>query len=120
MKVVFKQKWLTSVLGATFSSFSTGSIHSYRTRQAYQQHVLHFINWARMATGINRLANLDARADELAADYLQERVVLGKSAYTVQAERAALRLFFQRRDLAQEVDLPRRVREQISAFAYGD
>jgi hypothetical protein len=109
----FQAKVAARQSGATFWSFSTGSIHSYRTRQAYQQHVLHFINWARTATGINRLANLDACADELAASYLQERVVSGKSAYTVQAERAALRLFFQQRDLAQDVELPRRVREQI-------
>jgi hypothetical protein len=96
-----------------FWSFSTGFIHSYRTRQMYQQHVFHFINWARATTGINRLTNLDARADELAGSYLRERIVSGKSAYTLQAERAALRLFFQQRDLAQDVELPRRVREHI-------
>ena len=99
--------------GETFWTFSTNTIHSHRTRQAYQQHVLHFINWARETHGVNRLKNLDAQAEALAVMYLTERVAAHKSPYTVQAERAALRLFFQQRDLAETVDLPPRRREQI-------
>jgi Phage integrase, N-terminal SAM-like domain. len=99
--------------GETFWTFSTDTIHSYRTRQAYQQHVLHFINWARDMHGVNRLTSLDMQAEELAVTYLAERVAAQKSAYTIQAERAALRLFFQRRDLAASVVIPPRRREQI-------
>ncbi|GER88933.1 hypothetical protein KDW_30950 [Dictyobacter vulcani] len=99
--------------GEHFWTFSTQTIHSHRTRQAYQQHVLHFINWTREIYGINRLSNVDAQAEELATAYLTQRVIDQKSAYTVQAERAALRLFFQQQDLADTVAIPPRKREQI-------
>jgi integrase len=99
--------------GETFWTYSTNTIHSYRTRQTYQQHVLHFINWARETHGMKRLSDLDERANELASQYLRDRIAHGRSAYTVQAERAALRLFFQRRDLAADITLPKRLREDI-------
>ncbi|GER89687.1 hypothetical protein KDW_38490 [Dictyobacter vulcani] len=99
--------------GETFWTFSTQTIHSHRTRQAYQQHVLHFINWARDSHAINRLLHLDEQAEALVAQYLMERVAVQKSPYTIQAERAALRLFFQQRDLAETVHIPPRRRQDI-------
>lgn len=33
--------------GERIWSFSTGKIHSYKTRTVYQEHILAFINWAR-------------------------------------------------------------------------
>lgn len=93
---------------------SSGKIHSYTTRAVYQQHVLHFLNWVRDVHHINRLAHLDAQADELASTYLEQRMQEGRSAYTLQAERSALRLFFQDRALAEAVLLPKRTRENIT------
>jgi integrase len=100
--------------GERLWTISTGKIHSHTTRRVYQQHVLAFINWAREMHGITRLENLDERADELATSYLEFQMIEGKSAYTLQTERSALRLFFQRRNLAQTVTLPRRKRENIT------
>jgi integrase len=93
---------------------STGKIHSHTTRKVYQQHVLAFINWARTTHGITRLAWLDERADELVTQYLTELVVAERSAYTLQTERAALRLFFGDWRLAAAVDIPRRTRTTIT------
>ena len=93
---------------------STGRIHSHTTRKVYQQHIMAFINWARTNHGITRLASLDQRADELATQYLTEHVVTDRSAYTVQTERAALRLFFGNWSLAEAVSIPRRTRSTIT------
>ncbi len=94
-------------------SFSTGKIHSLTTRGVYQQHILKFVNWSRDTHHIHHLEQLDVCADDLAAQYLTEHVDVGRSAYTVQAERAALRMFFSDRDLASTITLPARRREQI-------
>jgi len=93
---------------------STGKIHSHTTRTVYQQHILAFINWARTTHGITRLAWLDERADELVTQYLTEHVVANRSAYTLQTERAALRLFFGNWSLAAKVGIPRRTRTTIT------
>jgi integrase len=93
---------------------STGKIHSHTTRKVYQQHVLAFINWARTTHGITRLAWLDERADELATRYLAAHVASRKSAYTLQTERAALRLFFGDWSLAAAVSIPTRTRTTIT------
>jgi integrase len=93
---------------------STGKIHSHTTRKVYQQHVLAFINWVRAPHGITRLAWLGERAGELATRYLTAHVAAGKSAYTLQTERAALRLFFGDWSLAAAVSIPRRTRMTIT------
>jgi integrase len=95
-------------------NFSTGRIHSHKTRITYQEHTLRFVHWARHDQGITHLAELDARADELVTTWLRGELVAGKSAYTLQVERSALRMFFSNRELAGEVDLPRRARENIT------
>ncbi len=92
---------------------TTGKIHAHTTRADYQQHILAFANWARVQ-GIRTLPALDAQAPTLAARYLSERLEAGHSPYTLQAIRAALRLFFGNRTLAAEVHLPRRERERIT------
>jgi integrase len=93
---------------------STGRIHSHTTRKVYQQQVLAFINWARTTHGITRLAWLDERADGLVTQYLTAHVAAGRSAYTLQTERAALRLFFGDWSLAARVSIPRRTRMTIT------
>jgi integrase len=95
-------------------SFSSGCIHSYGTRSSYQQHVLAFMNWCRATQGMRVLEHVDARSNELAVQYLSERMSRGQSAYTLQAIRSALRLFFDDRSLAADLPLPRRLREQIT------
>jgi integrase len=57
---------------------------------------------------------LDPQASVLVARYLTERLDAGQSPYTLQAIRAALRLFFSNRELADEVKLPRRERERMT------
>ena len=100
-------------LGEQIWAFSTGKIHSFKTRSVYQEQVLRFINWCRDTHQMKRLEDLDARADELACQYLTEQSQARKSPYTLQVERSALRLFFGDRSLAASVILPRRTRTRI-------
>ncbi len=109
-----KAKAAALVAGELTGGFSTGKIHSYQTRTNYQKIVMSFIQWARREYGINRLNQLDERADELVSDYLSRRIVEGYSAWTLQTERSALRLFFSNRQMAADVPLPKRKRENIT------
>ncbi len=95
-------------------AFTTGKIHSYKTREVYQEHALHFANWARDTYEIKRIEDLDERIRDLTAEFLQARLDEGKSAYTLQVIRAALRMAFADRTLMQEVELPRRTRSTIT------
>ena len=95
-------------------SMTTNHIHSHTTRKTYQQQVLSFVAWARDTQQIRLLEQIDERADELATTWLQEHLAIGASPYTLQVQRAALRLFFTRRDLAQTVEIPKRSREAIT------
>jgi integrase len=95
-------------------TYSTEHIHSFKTRSIYQGHLVRFARWARTTYQIKSLVDLDARAPELAIAYMQQRLEEGKSPYTLQAERSALRLFFGDRTLAQDVTLPRRARVNIT------
>jgi len=99
--------------GTTWS-VSTGGIHSFKTRSSYQEHIVRFIKWAREIHHVISLEQLDPRAGELATVYLQQRLSEHKSAYTLQSERAALRLFFADRLLADAVNIPRRERAKIT------
>jgi integrase len=99
--------------GASTWAFSTGKIHSFKTRQVYQEQAIRFAMWARATYGIKCLAELEARADELASAYLAKNLEEQKSAFTLQTIRAALRMLFGQRHLAEGVALPRRRRQQI-------
>ncbi len=94
-------------------AYSTGKIHSLTTRGVYQQHILAFVNWARDTHRLTHLEHLDERADELATAYLAQHLAAGRSPYTLQTERAALRMFFGDRSLAATITLPARKRDQI-------
>ncbi len=94
-------------------TFSTGKIHSYKTRTTYQEHILRFVNRSRATYAIKSLEQLDTRASELVSLYLQQELASNKSPYTLQVERSALRLFFADRTLATDVTLPRRTRAMI-------
>ncbi|MFL5624771.1 MAG: integrase, partial [Ktedonobacteraceae bacterium] len=95
-------------------SVSTGSIHSFKTRSVYQEHTVRFVKWARAIHHVISLEQLDPLADTLATEWLQLQLADGKSPYTIQAERAALRLFFGNRALASAVAIPRRARTGIT------
>jgi integrase len=110
----FEAKKARREAGERLWAFSDGKIHSHGTRNAYQQHVMAFIQWARSNHGVRRLSILDERADELATEYLSERLVAGKSPYTLQAERSAFRIFFDNRLLAESVVIPERKGENIT------
>jgi len=92
---------------------STGRIHSYATRKAYQAYVLRFANWARNTYQIRRIDELDRRAPELVRQWVAARIAGGYSAWTVKAELAALRLFFSNWELAAGMRLPVNHREDI-------
>lgn len=109
-----KAKQAARASGEHVWTYSTERIHSFKTRGIYQGHLVRFARWARATHQIKNLAELDARASELASAYMQQRLAEGKSPYTLQAERAALRLFFGDRALAQDVTLPRRARVNIT------
>ncbi len=106
-------KEIAKAAGESTWAFSTGRIHSFKTRTTYQQHVVRFVRWARSTHHIKILAQLDPQAVALTTEWLQLQLVECKSPYTLQAERAALRLFFANRTLASGVAIPRRARESI-------
>lgn len=108
-----KAKDAAKASGGKTWAFSTGKIHSYKTRQVYQEHAMRFGKWARATYGVKQFAELEARADELASAYLRKQLDEQKSAFTVQTIRAALRMLFGNRQLAQEVEVPKRLRRTI-------
>ncbi len=110
----FEAKQARRERGEKIWAFSTEHYHSHGTRHIYQEHTLHFINWCRQQHHLTDLDQIKSRADELACQYLRERIVAGKSAYTLASERSALRLYFGNRQLAHEVPLPKRLRERIT------
>jgi integrase len=95
-------------------SHSTGKIHSLGTADTYKRQVLDYCAWARESFGVRRLADLDARAAELAAAWLTRQLAQSKSPHTVQMQRSALRLFHADRALGADVPIPRRRREAIT------
>lgn len=109
----YKAKKARRAAGERIWSFTTERIHSLTTRGVYQQHILAFVNWARDTYHVTHLEQLDERADELVTEYLKHHIAAGRSPYTLQTERAALRMFFHNRGLAASIRLPARKREQI-------
>lgn len=95
-------------------AFTTGKIHSYKTRAVYQEHALNFTHWVRECYGIKRIEELDERLRALTAAFLQAKMEEGKSASTLLTIRSALRMVFADHTLMQEVQLPRRTRETIT------
>ena len=100
--------------GESTWAFSTGKIHSYKTRQVYQEHAIRFGKWARATYAVKQFAELEARSDELASAYLRKNLEEQKSAFTLQTIRAALRMLFGNRQLAEGVELPKRLRKHIT------
>lgn len=100
-------------------SMSDGRIHSFGTRKTYQAAVLRLVtayrdDCTRRGQTVRALTDLDAQADELVVQYLAARVAEGKSAWTLKMERSAFRLFFSRPDLATDLPLAERRRQDIT------
>jgi len=100
--------------GESTFAFTTGFIHSFKTRQVYQEHSIRFAKWARDTFGVKQFAELEIRADELASNYLRKYLAEQKKADTLQTIRASLRMLFRNRRLAQGVEIPQRLRENIT------
>jgi integrase len=100
--------------GEKIWAFSTGRIHSFKTRQVYQEHSIRFVRWVRATHGIKQFAELEAHAEEMASAYLCKQLAERKSAFTLQTIRAALRMLFGNRQLAEQVALPKRERKNIT------
>jgi integrase len=99
--------------GESLFAFSDGKIHAFESRNNYQKIVMRFLDWCRDQHNLRDLAKIDEQADELASLYLVERIEANYSAWTLQTERSALRMFFQDRTLIDCVELPPRRRENI-------
>ncbi len=96
-------------------SVSDGRIHAFRTRKGYQAITLRLLHWsAARGQRFRSLEELDTCAEALVSAYLQAEIAAGKSAWTLQTERSALRMFFGRRELAAAVALPPRRRADIT------
>jgi integrase len=102
-----------SARGESLFGYTDQRIHAFETRNNYQKIVMRFIDWCRDQQGIRDPAQIDEEADELASLYFTERIAAGYSAWTLQTERSALRMYYQNRDLAKGVAFPRRKRENI-------
>ena len=76
-------------------SHSTGRIHSFGTAETYKRQVLAYCAWARAEAGVCRLEELDRCSPEVVRTWLERQIAGGKSPYTVQMSRSALRLFHQ-------------------------
>ena len=109
-----KAKDAARVEGKMPWAFTTGKMHSYKTRQVYQEHVLAFANWVRETHGLKRLDQVEERVRDLTTEFLQAQLDEGKSPYTLQTIRAALRMVFSDRTLMQDIPLPRRTRATIT------
>lgn len=99
--------------GKSLFAFTDNRIHAFESRSTYQKTIMRFLTWCKEQHNLRDLDRITERADELASLYLMERIEQGKSAWTLQTERSALRMLFQDRQLTQEVELPKRKRENI-------
>jgi Phage integrase, N-terminal SAM-like domain len=85
--------------GEPLFGFTDGKIHAFETRNNYQRIIMRFLDWCRDEHDLHDLEQVDRRADDLASQYLSERMMKGYSAWTLQTERSALRTFFGNRDV---------------------
>jgi integrase len=107
-------KKVAHLAGESTWAFSTGKMHSYKTRQVYQEHAIRFGKWARATYEVKQVVDLEARANDLVSAYLRKNLEEQKSAFTLQTIRATLRMLFGNRQLGEDGALPRRRRKEIT------
>lgn len=83
-------------------------IHSFKTYSTYMKEVLEYVDWAR-DKGCKTLEE----ARQHVAEYLQEHIARGDSAWSVKTEACALAKLFRCRSTDFGVELPRRDRGEI-------
>lgn len=110
----YEAKRALRAANASTWSLSDDKIHSHQSRHDYQGRILDFVSWARRQERFQKLEQLDQRAPVLVTRYLSERLAAGQTPATIQGIRAALRLFFRNRTLADDLKLPKREREKIT------
>jgi len=93
-------------------SISTEKIHSYTTRSVYQQQIMAFADWVKETHHVNNRDIVTAHADEWVSQYLQALIEKGRSPYTLQTARSALRIILGR-NVASSLELPKRRRGEI-------
>lgn len=93
--------------------WTDNKIHSYKTREVYQEHSMRFGQWVKATYGLKRLEDIEDCAEELACLYLLKQLGEGKSPYTLKTIRSALRMLFQDRSLANSLPLPERHQKNI-------
>lgn len=94
-------------------SISTEKIHSHTTRKVYQQQIMAFVDWVKQTYHVTNHVVVDAHADEWVTHYLRELIEKGRSPYTLQTIRSALRFIFDR-NLVAALELPKRRRSAIT------
>lgn len=104
--------------GESLFAFTDGKIHAFESRNNYQKIVMRFLDWCRETQDLRDHEVIDELADELVSLYLLERVEREYSAWTLKTERSALRMYFQNRELADCVELPKRRYEDIKRSRY--
>lgn len=93
---------------------SPEGVYSVVTFQTYRQVAHEFAAWCRQNT---KTRTMD-EAKFYAGFYLQERITQGKSAWTIQRDRSALRKIFQDPELCWEVAVPKRRLAEIKRSRY--
>jgi integrase len=93
-------------------NLSTGKIHSHVTRRVYQQQVMAFVDWIKKTHHVTDHRIVEVHADAWVSQYLQALIEQGRSPYTLQTIRSALRMVFGR-EIASSVEMPRRKRSEI-------
>jgi integrase len=72
-----------------------------------------YLDWVKKTYHVNDHVVVDTHADEWVCHYLRELIEQGKSPYTLQTIRSALRLIFGR-EIASSLELPKRKRSEIT------
>src|SRR2546430_16877017 len=75
-----------SLRGEPLFGFTDGKIHTFETRNNYQRIIMRFLDWCRNEHDMHDPEQVDARADDLAVQYLSERMMKGYSAWTLLTE----------------------------------
>jgi integrase len=85
-------------------------IYSISTMKTYRKESIYFANWVRQKYPATKWLH-DAR--QFVGEYLQSRIEKGDSAWTIQMTRSTLRKLYQEPNLADEIKLPIRRKNEI-------
>jgi len=92
-----------------------GKIHSYNSMKNYKQATYQYLKWAQREHGCRQLAD----AKQYTGEYLQQRMVDGKSAWTVRLDAAAIAKLYGVETGALGADLPIRRRADVTQHRSG-